>query len=260
MPDNPRCEWPMTSYESVWKCFRRLSDENVATALHLIARPHWPRTSGLTIADVGCGDGLLTQQIVLHSPGTVSEVRLIDPDAGFLEEATRQLTDTPDSIKVIARQHGVESLEDEDFLDVSVVLAVHVVYLMRDGAFDIAVRQLPVGVPLYVVLDEPNSVFSRLWGMFSTKYLQRSKTTHERIARLPEDGFTVDRTTITSHIDNPLAQRQDIKDAILSILCYADARDFSAEEYEAAEAEIRKSLVGQQLHCESVCYEIVRSQ
>jgi len=260
MDYNPRDEWPMLSYASDWKTFRRLSDENVETALHLISREHWPRASGLIITDIGCGDGLLTQQIILKTPGTVSEVRLIDPDADFLAEAKRHLSETTsEPPNIVDIQEGAEALQPVDLLDVKVVLAVHVVYLMRSQVFDTILKALPAGVPLYVVLDEPASVFSRLWSTFAKKYLRRSKETHTKIASLKEEGYVVEHSTITSHIDNPLAQRRDVKDAILSILCYTDMRDVSGEEYEIAEAEVSKSVAGQRLLCESACYEIISS-
>ena len=131
---NPRDEWPMLSYPRDWKTFRRLSDENIETARHLITRNHWPHASNLIITDIGCGDGLLTQQIVLKS--SVSEVRLIDPDAEFLKEAEQHLSETSGAPKIVTIQEGAETLKSEDLFDVNVILAVHVVYLMKDHVFD----------------------------------------------------------------------------------------------------------------------------
>jgi len=248
----------MLSYDKAWKCFRRLSDENVETAIHLISRPRWPRVPRLTITDIGCGDGLLMEQILLNAPSTISEVRLIDPDPSFLEEATRHVSEAQDSAKVVACLEGAESLDRVDLVGVSVVLAVHVVYLIDASALNQILISLPANTPLYVVLDEPTSVFSRLWSISAEKYLRRSQQAHQRLARLRQEGYIVEHSTITSHIDNPLVLRPDVKDAILSILCYADARDFSREEYERVEKEIAKSIAGQRLLCESACYEIVR--
>lgn len=258
MDYNPKDEWPMLSYASAWKSFRRLSNENTETALHLISRQNWPRESDLIITDIGCGDGLLTQQILLNAPGTVSEVRLLDPDATFLTEAKQHLSETDDTVTIETLHDGAESIEQSDLFDVNVVLAVHVVYLMRSHIFDRIIEALPAQVPLYVVLDEPHSVFSRLWERFACKYLQRSRETHSGIAELKEQGYSIKRSTIISKIHNPLAQRPDVKDALMSILCYSDVRDFSDEEYNTAEFEISKSVAGQELLCESSCYEIIR--
>lgn len=250
--------WPMLSYESAWKCFRRLSDENIETALHLISRQYWPHTSDLIISDIGCGDGLLTQQIVLKVPVTVSEIRLIDPDVHFLREAFQHLSEISESPKITLKEAGAESLGPADLLDVDVVLAVHVVYLMNSDGFNNILEVMPSNVPLYVVLDEPSSIFSRLWAMCAHKYLKRSEETHKKIASLANNGYRINRSSITSHIDNPLVQREDVKDALLSILCYTDVKDFSQEEYEKVETEISKSIAGQRLLCESACYEIIR--
>ena len=47
MSSTSRHYWPMESYLSAWKIFRRLSDENVATAEHLVKQPMWPKRADL---------------------------------------------------------------------------------------------------------------------------------------------------------------------------------------------------------------------
>ena len=46
----------MATYMAAWKTFRRLSDENRATARHLLSRPRWPHRDGIKICDIGCGE------------------------------------------------------------------------------------------------------------------------------------------------------------------------------------------------------------
>src|SRR5437868_15435619 len=90
-----REEWPSAVYIEAWKTFRALSGENAVMAAQIVSQRAWPRRDdGLTICDVGCGDGELMKQIVVHSPSPIVEVRLIDPDEELLEEAVRVVQET----------------------------------------------------------------------------------------------------------------------------------------------------------------------
>ena len=251
-------EWPMPSYMQHWKVFRKMTDECRETARHLLSRKHWPHCSKISICDIGCGDGLLALEIALWNPSKVSEITLIDPDEVFLREANSHLSgiSSPPTVRLV--QKKAESLSSQEISDSDATLAVHVVYLMLEGTLESILRRTPVGVPTYVVLDEPNSIFSRLWARISPKYLRRATAVHDLMASLPSIDFEVARSTITSHLDNPLVQRSDIKDAVLSLLCYDDVQNLCAEDYEWIEREIRSALAGQTILCESACYEIVR--
>jgi len=256
-----RKEWPMDSYLSAWKAFRKISDENVATAQHLVVRPQWPKKEDLVICDLGCGDGKLIQTIFLDSPTKAKEVRLIDPDPDLLMEAKTCLSE----MKFIPEPQLIQGLAEEEFpvcaQGTDVILMVHVVYLMRNGAFKKILYSCPPGIPLYVVLDEPDSVFTELWSKTAKKYHRRSLMAHETVQNLPENQFMVKTTTFPSKIRNPLIQedRPDLKYAILSILCYADvSEDMDPAILLHVKEVIKKHLVEDIVICESTCYEIER--
>jgi hypothetical protein len=230
MEYEPRNEWPMGSYKHSWKLFRRMSNENEVTAEHLLSRPSWPRVAGVVLVDVGCGDGLVTQQIVHLSDCSVAEVRLLDPDATFLQEAKQHIQETGIVTDVKTFLGPAELNLPEHYQGANVVLAVHVVYLMQDGAFESMLSTLPRRVPMYVVLDTPDSVFAKLWKETAPKYWQRSSNAHAILDRLSRGEYAVNYSTISSRLDSPLDHSQPaIRNSILSILCYADY-DGMAEE------------------------------
>ena len=259
MPYEPRQEWPMGSYKNTWRLFRRMSNENDVTAEHLISRSHWPRVKNLALLDIGCGDGLLTERIVLRSKKPVAEVRLLDPDKDFLGEAKAHITETGVVTNVKCRQGLAEDNLPECCRGVHAILAVHVVYLMRNGAFKRLIDFLPKGIPLYVVLDTPDSVFSKLWKKTAKKYASRSAKVHEALSDLPADQFEINFSTITSYLDSPLHQEQPgIKESVLSLLCYAEMQSLPTTTRRWVQQQVRDYTVGDHVHCESACYEIVK--
>lgn len=251
----------MGSYMHSWKLFRVMSNENKVTADHLLSRPFWPRNEDLVLVDVGCGDGRLTEQIVLGHGRCrlVSEVRLLDPDPEFLAEARQHLTETGIVTNVNTFLGPAEDNLARHYSGSNVILAVHVVYLMQDGAFETMLDALPPGVPMYVVLDTPYSVFTTLWKNTAPKYYERSRKTHETIKHLAADKYSTDYTTISSRIDNPLhIPHEIVRNSILSMLCYSEVGSMPAEQREWVETQVAAKAVGEHIRCESACYEITK--
>src|SRR5687768_4187145 len=122
-------EWPMESYLTAWKMFRLLSDENRATAQHIVSRSHWPRRGSLSLLDLGCGDGRLVEQVALLSPDPITRVTLVDPDAELLSEAEATIRETETVQEVTTIQLPLEDVDKNGF---SAILLVHVVYLLRE--------------------------------------------------------------------------------------------------------------------------------
>jgi hypothetical protein len=251
-----RTEWPMEGYLSAWRTFRRMSNENAVTAAHLVSLPRWPRKKDTVICDLGCGDGRLLESIVVKSPEEIGEVRLVDPDGVLLREAEQCLEESG-LVRVVrstlgtAEEHCSVAARDAD-----VVLAVHVAYLLAPDSFDAVLSQLPTGVPCYIVLDAPGSIFTTLWKTTAPKYYDRVLRVHEmlRRGRGQPDGA---KSSIRSSIVDPLTiERKDLRDAILSILCYADTSTMSPAQLRSVEDTIRGRVVDGHLTCESVCYEV----
>ena len=255
-------QWPMECFIEAWKLFRDVSNENQETANHLLLRPFWPSIDDYNILDIGCGDGLLLKQILRRSKRRMGQVCLIDPDEELMHQALLNL----EHIGIVKYQisHKLSKIEDEIpecFQNIHVILAVHIVYLLPTESFNSLLKELPVQIPLYVVLDNKDSIFSTLWKRTAPKYYDRAIAAHEIIKQLPRDKYKVSKTSITSSLDNPLScvpERPDLKDAIMSILCYTDVRDRPHQEIHYIENEIRRFVVGNTLRCCSDCYEIIR--
>lgn len=260
MPTDARQEWPMRSYMHSWKLFRRMSDENEKTALHLLSRKHWPRDcDDAIILDVGCGDGLLVQRIVHLSEKPIAEVRLLDPDAEFLRQAEAHITETGIVACVTTHLAAAEVRFAAISPGAHVILAVHVGYLMQNGAFEAMLHQLPARIPLYVILDTPDSVFSALWERTAAKYWERSANVHRIVESLSPGQFEISHSTLTSCLSNPLEHKQvAIKEAVLSILCYKEVSKMSAEDRDWVEDVVKQHSVGDYVVCDSDCYEIVK--
>lgn len=258
MSESPRNEWPMATYMAAWKTFRRLSDENRATARHLLSRARWPHRDGITICDVGCGDGRLVETLVMESTTGISSVVLVDPDGSLLEEASTCVSTSPErsvrAIKDSAERAFPACAEGAD-----VSLLVHVVYLIPNGGLRHLLEASPAGMPLYVILDAPESVFSQLWKRTAPKYFARAEKARNLIESLPADRFAVDRSTFSSTITNPFKlSRTDLRDAILSLLCYRSIDESDAELHGWIAQVIERHAAGQHVVCDSACYEIVR--
>lgn len=256
-----RHNWPMPAYIHSWQLFRQLSDENKETAEALLAQRHWPHRPGLRIVDVGCGDGKLLRELLGRIDTAGHRVALLDPDAELLAFARREIdglqgisADQVDSIN-----SGIEDAIPKVLEAADAVLAVHVVYLMDDGVFEAFVRALPRTTPLYVVLDNPGSVFSTLWKQSAPEFLRRVELAHDLLRRLASAGFEVNRSEIVSRLENPLLHANDgVRRSLISMLCYDDSRDMTVEALAEAEKTIQRFVRGLHVRCESACYEIIR--
>jgi len=255
-----RFQWPMETYLTAWKTFRRLSNENQATAEHLTACPFWPSSDNQILVDIGCGDGRLLEAVLLCSPGRVRAIRLIDPDLELLQDAATCIQATGLHRHTSSYQFGIEDIRAECFDGASAILIVHVVYLVDAEIVSLLFDRLPPNVPMYIVLDHSTSVFSALWTRTAPLYRQRAADAHALIRNL-SDHFRVNSTIIRSTIQNPLTVRRlDVRDAVLSLLTYSDIGPSTDSELREWIAKtIQGRLENGVLPCVSSCYEIMRS-
>lgn len=239
--------------------FASLSNENEATANHLLSRPLWPKQPGASLADIGCGDGKLLDEILKLSEERVSKVWLIDPDAAFLAEARQTIRTGHPTIEICPLAGtGEDQVTAVDRADA--VLAVHVVYLMKDGALQSILDWLPMGTALYVILDDCQSVFTTIWQRTQPEYFERVQAAHQLMAELPAGKFRCDRTTISSALpDLETIQDQEIQRAVLSLLCYRNMTlSHDSELLDWVVGVLRQRSNDGFIQCESACYEIVR--
>lgn len=252
----------MAAYMEAWKTFRLLSNENEVTATHLVSQPGWPLRDGCVICDLGCGDGRLLESIVIRSPATVAEARLVDPDADLLFEAGHRLTETGLLSTVQTVFGAAEDVFQRCAEGIDVALMAHVVYLMPNEAVQRVFEMCPTNAPLFVILDAPDSVFTSLWRHTAPKYHARAMAAHETISSLDAAEFSVAQTTVTSRIDDPLElPRTDVQNAILSLLCYAPVESIVTKQVRSViETTLHNFKQRGAILCRSSCYQIERRQ
>jgi len=250
----------MDVYVEAWRTFRSLSNENEVTAAHLISRPGWPKRPGSVLVDIGCGDGRLLGEVLKRSEGRIATVWLIDPDAAFLTEAQTTLAQDNPAVKV----HSLLGSGEDQLTAVTdrfdVCLAVHVVYLMKEGALETVLHLLPPGMPLYLILDERGSIFSTLWQQTRPEYHERVQAAYRTIVALPADRFHVERTLISSELRDPeTIADEHLRLAVVSLLCYRNMiENEDPDLLNWVLSELRKKCRDGFVLCESACYEIVR--
>lgn len=252
-----KIDFPMTRerYLSTWKVFRSISNENHITANHILSLDSWENIN--SILDLGCGDGLITKSIVLNSPEQINKVILLDPDKEMLDEAYLHLTElgiVPDVEKEISK---FEDYLNNNIINADVVLAIHLVYLITPNSFRSLIENLPIGKKLILILDDPGSVFTKLWHHTAPKYIERSNYVRNYLSAISEN-FKIEKTTITSKIINPLIQRTDIKESLLSLMSYSDFLLMDEASRRFVENCVSENVTGRFLECTSACYEIMK--
>jgi len=250
----------MANYLSAWKTFRHLGNEPAATAEHVISQPRWPSKDNLRILDVGCGDGQMAQAFLLKmlKSQTVAEVVLLDPEEGMLSEAA-SLIRGAGFRGDIRRELG---LADKEALklakEIDVGLAIHVVYLLPHNRFRTFVNRWPVGIPLYVVLDAPDSVFSEIWPQTAVDYATRSRRVHEYLSGEANGGLKVHRTDFTTRMSDPFDLAPPVRDLALSLLCYGDYDEVPDGKKPIVRDAILKHKEDGFVRCACSCYELLR--
>jgi len=252
-----KIDFPMTRerYLSTWKVFRAISNENYITATHLLSLQTWNNIR--SILDLGCGDGLITKSIVLNSQEPIDKVILLDPDKEMLEEAYLHLTELSIVPEVDKEVSKFENYLSTHIINVDVVLAIHLVYLITTEIFRSLIENLPVGKKLILVLDDEGSVFTKLWKQTAPKYVERSNYVREYLTGI-SDHYMIEKTTITSKIINPIVQRTDIKESLLSLMSYSDFTLMDKNSRSFVENCVSENVSGRFLECASACYEIIK--
>lgn len=256
---DPRAEWPMDFYISAWRLFRRLSDENRLTADHLLSRPKWPREiPRLTIVDFGCGDGTLLESLILASSTPVDVAHLVDPDPDLLNQAKSRIAGLDLIGNVQTTLARAEDVAEPTTADADVALAVHLVYLLNNGQLQRLLDGMRPNIPLFIVMDEERSVFVNLWERTAPKYHRRLLLAHKAIQSLDKDKFSFERTGFDTHLTNPFSLRTDMRDFVLSLLCYADFKALGSELQNWARSVLQSYVASSSVVCNCVCYEVVK--
>jgi hypothetical protein len=113
--------------------------------------------------------------------------------------------------------------------EIDVALAVHLLYLLSEQETDQFLKRLAPGVPLFVVLDDPTSVFMRLQERTAPRYYARSVNVHRALTGLRKHGYLVEQTAFETHFTSALDLSQKLREEVLSLLCYRDFRELDGE-------------------------------
>lgn len=249
----------MANYVAAWRTFRGLSNEPGATAAHVMSRPSWPSLEELRILDIGCGDGRMVEAFLLAAHQKIRQVILLDPDADMLSEASSEVSRLGLDVE-IETELGVADIEGLRLaVAADVALAIHVVYLLPLARFRKLIRNWPPPLPLYVVLDSPESVFSKLWTRTAPEFATRATQAHEFLASEELAGISVQKSTFGTRVANPLELGPGVRSRVLSLICYADFDELSCETRDYVEETVLSFLDGDRLTCSCTCYEIKRS-
>lgn len=250
--------WPIANYMTAWRTFRRLGNEPTATAHHVMSQPRWPVSEKLKVLDIGCGDGRMLEAFLVAARHPVSKAVLVDPDEQLLAEATAQLRllDRGTEIVPVNGAADVEGIAEGFSADVGI--AVHVVYLMPTWRLCAFLEHWPAGVPLYIVMDAPSSVFTELWREPAPDYASRADAAHKYLSELAQPGVSVNITEFRTTVANPLHLGQPSRDLVLSLLCYCDFPSLSEASQKRAEAVVTAHATNGTISCECRCYEIFK--
>jgi SAM-dependent methyltransferase len=254
-----RSEWPLPAYIEAWKAFRSVSNEAEEIAKHLIRQKWNPQKTPINILDVGTGDGVLLEKILLFCNTAVRDVYAIDPNPAFLAEARSHLAHVGIGGKLHLIKDRIENVHRDIISDSDVAIFSHVVYLAGAEALMGTLRNLRPGSCCYAVFDAEDSIFSRLWQRTAApEYLVRVQDARRKIEGLSGKDWIVQKTTIVTQVTNPCGLRPGISEQVKSLLCYAEVTDMDHDTLTWANDEIEKAGRLGHLRCSSDCYEIIR--
>lgn len=199
----------------------------------------------------------MLEALLLKVPQPVSRVTLLDPDERLLGEAETELKSLGLSTEIVSVV-GVAELDAVRLAnEADVGLGIHLVYLMENGQFRNFVEGWPSGVPLYVVLDAPNSVFTTLWKQTAPEFANRAEEVHSYFSR-SRSFSAVNRTEFATRVANPYALSENVRDLVLSLLCYCDYSNLSSGQRESVRETLSSYVDGEEVKCTCTCYEVLK--
>lgn len=251
----PVDDFPLPAYVAAWKIFRSVSNEDEQTAHHIAEAINGQCRDECNLLDVGPGDGRVLLRILLSLKRAPSKLTFVEPDKGFFDETRRAIGFFDFAKTMNPKQSYLSDLSDSEIAGHDVAILSHSAYFLEWGDIERLISLLPKK-PIYIVFDSEESIFSRLWAKTAPDYLDRINDHRSKLISLrPACG--VKRVGITARVRNPLDLREDIRDMLLSLLCYSDVRDMSYELYEWVRNEIEGAVTNGKLTCHSDCFVVI---
>lgn len=249
--------YPMPSYVAAWKTYRTLSNEDDVIAKRLaLATKEMKRDS--KILDVGPGDGRVLLRTLIRMDHRPVEVCVVEPNSQFIDETLRAISFDGFLDRFIPIQSKLMDCAPNSLLGYDHIFCTHTAYFLTDEELEMLLDLVRAGAKLCVVLDHPESIFSRLWRRTASEFYQRARRHSEHLLNLDQSVFVVNVGEIEAEVGNPFDLRDDIRDLVMSMLCYAEVDDMPHEELATVEATVRGALVGSAISCKSYFFEITR--
>lgn len=248
--------FPFASYKEAWVDFREITNETSATAKHLIKKTSI--TKNHSIIDIGCGDGTLLKSVLNNNFHSIKRAVLVEIEEALLEKAKINLQSLPFSPVCKYINKDLTLLNINEYQNSDAILASHVFYLVKDDFLKNFIADIPAGVKIYIILDEPYSVFDSFWVHTASFFHERLKLLHNTFSNLPTNFYTTKKTIIKSKMKNPLLLAHDKKINILSLLCYSDINHLFSSDPTFFCSTLKKFQEGNFLTYNSYCYEVQR--
>jgi SAM-dependent methyltransferase len=249
--------YPMADYVAAWKVYRSRSDEDERIANHVSAIINSRDRAALRILDVGPGDGRVLLRLLIHLSSRPREVVCVEPNPEFAEETRRRLNfyEFSDHTDIREETLGRFPSIGRKF---DVVTCTHSLYFLSDGEVETLAEYARQGALVVVVVDHQDSLFSRLWQVTAPDYHETVRRHREAIRALDKSGVCVRETFITAELADPSFLRPEMRDLVLSLLCYTDISEAPDDVRDEALGIISRSLIDGRLTCLSSCIELTK--
>ena len=183
---------------------------------------------------------------------------MVDPDPYFLNEAERTLKKLNLIEKICSTMIKAEEFTDMSNFKGNVILAIHIVYFLQNGGLKKVIDSVPNSIPIFLIMDDVNAVFTNIWKTTALQYHKRSILAHKIIQNLSAKKYLIVKSKVTSTIPNPLELEQKLQNHILSMLCYSDFEKLSKSSKENVYSILNDYTISGNINCENCCYEIIK--
>lgn len=255
--DDRRLGYPMPSYIAAWKTYRTLSNEDDVIAKRLaqaivIDRHH------SKILDIGPGDGRVLVRLLIRLNDTPDKVTFVEPNDEFFVETSRAVHYADFTRELVPLNGKLMECTAEQIASHDIIICTHTAYFLSDCEMDMLLDLVRAGAKMYLVIDHPESVFSRLWQRTAPRFYERVKKHLAKIRALPANDFQISETVITAETSDPILLRPSVRNLVMSMLCYADVEDMHNEELASVQHTISSMAHEGRISCDSLFIEISR--
>ena len=250
---------PMESFIESWKTFREHANESETIASCLRNWTLWKYQQDNRVADIGCGDGRMLEAIILKTAGPNVKIlcTLLDPTRSFIEEA-KQTARRLSNVTAVTTLHG--SLRKHfrrlpDSLDIA--FFIHTACVVTPKEWDLVLSLAFRGTTVIWVMDNPTSVFTHCWSITAPTFYDRLQEAYEFLSKAAKDeALKIEIAKRTVLASNPFSFPKDVRDNILSLICYADFRRLRDFEKKTIQRLIKNRLSHDRLPCDISLFKI----